>query len=201
MLLWNPLPRTPAEAHRWRPLELACLAAATHPFLPIIVPAEFCYLELVERAARPDIHVYRHRQTRRPLLLDQSLQAYVHQPPRAPTSTGRYVRARDFEWAIRQLDLHARPAYLFHAADETVRPNELGPVDLEWLVARPLFADAHQEPRNQSSPTSDSPSTTRPARTSSRTRSRGTQSTRSASPQSVGSPTRSAPAALKIVKV
>lgn len=201
MLLWHPLHRTPADAQRWRPLELACFAAATHPFLPIILPSEFCFLEVVERAARPDIHVYRHRQTRRTLLLDQSLQPYVFQPPRTTASTGRYVRARDFVWAIHQLSLHDRPRFLNHEVDEDVLDVVLPPVDHDWLVSRPLDALVHQLPRNHSSPTRDSPSTTPPSRTASRTRSTGTHSTRSASPQSVGSPTRDAPSALKIVKV
>ena len=96
----------------WKPLEELAEVVWRHPHLPQFHPAEFMYMAALHGVRRRvTIHLYKHRDTRRYLNLDDRGYAYAYQyrldEEIAPESGGRYRRYRNIEDALDRGDLDA----------------------------------------------------------------------------------------------
>jgi hypothetical protein len=94
----------PVEAV-WQPLEAVARVARSSAHLPPFHEGEFMFMGTVSNAAkRLDVHLYKHRDTRRYLNLDVAGHAYAFLGPAMPevdaTTGGRYQRFRALHDAI-----------------------------------------------------------------------------------------------------
>lgn len=97
------------EKGEWAPLEAVARLARHDPGLPSFHEAEFMYMGAVtNRRKRLRIHLYKHRDTRRYLNLDDAGHAYEFRGP-APDSSddsgGRYRAHESLIDALKQVDL------------------------------------------------------------------------------------------------
>lgn len=93
----------------WRPLE-RFLRAATRPGSSFgLDPSEFMYMVRVVAPGRPDVHLYKHIDTRRYLNLDDAGHAYAFVGSASDTGAaelaGHYRPLRDIRAAVDRLGL------------------------------------------------------------------------------------------------
>ena len=99
----------------WAPLcRLAELLRSEACDLPTIEPDDFMYMARIYAKGHPDIHLYKHYDTRCYLNLDDEGHAYEYVPQRddgdrgrrRPNYMGRYRPHPDLASALLRLDLH-----------------------------------------------------------------------------------------------
>lgn len=104
MRYWTPEPHVPQLADWWRPLVLAGRRALEHEVPWLILVDDWELSGRVVRQKRPDVWVYTHLRTRRPLFVDETGQTYRFIDNLTGPSPGRFkeigIRA-----AIRQTGL------------------------------------------------------------------------------------------------
>lgn len=112
-LIGNSFPTTYVRVAgpEWRPLEAISSLVRQRPDLPHFHPGEFMYMAAVQRA-RADlvVHLYKHRDTRRYLNLDDAGHAYAYVHCECDCQSldcsGRYSRHGYLVDALDRLELH-----------------------------------------------------------------------------------------------
>jgi hypothetical protein len=106
MDLWYPPDDQPPLLEWWTPLLLAGSAGRRERVPWPIHLDDFMLMGRVERGSRPDIWIYKHRDSRRELYLDARGQAYKFTRTPNAASYGRFT-ACDIRRAVYQADLPA----------------------------------------------------------------------------------------------
>jgi hypothetical protein len=114
----------------WTPLEQLAVSTAKRRDLPTIDPAEFMYMgHLRSRAGEPDLHLYKHYDTRRYLNIDDRMRCFAFvcgedDKPFFETDV-YYRRLRSIGEAIERLELAAAAR---RAADRGELPDNVIPM-------------------------------------------------------------------------
>lgn len=137
----------------WAPLEAVARLARQDPALPSFHEAEFMYMcAVVNKRKRLQIHLYKHRDTRRYLNLDDAGHAYEYCGPAPasfdPGSGGRYRPHRSLRDALRQVDLwlfDAEPSFWRSFPPDKWPADEVRPV-LTIVEGRRAASLRHPKP-------------------------------------------------------
>ncbi len=96
----------------WGPIQRLADRLRTEDGESVIEPAHFMYMVRIHAKGQPDIHLYKHIDTRRYINLDDDGNAYIYVPGRRDVERvesgfmGRYRLLPDIDTAIANLDLH-----------------------------------------------------------------------------------------------
>lgn len=102
-------PGDPLPAEWWAPINaLAAHIAGDHRYR-LLDPHDFVVDGRVRRSSSPTVVHYRHRYTRREVVVDAAGAVYRWYPPKAPTGTSRYRVQADPHEQIWRLDLWSLP--------------------------------------------------------------------------------------------
>jgi hypothetical protein len=105
-----PSPEDALDPAWWAPLERVARLVVGVPAYQFFDVDDFMLIVRLVRPPRPAITLYKHRETRRYLNLDDAGHAYRYVPPRDDSkSNGRYVAHRDLREALDHLRLWELP--------------------------------------------------------------------------------------------